>query len=207
LTLTVIALPVEILLVTLSGNGYDHYFLALLPVFAVLAAFTFRILLGALERAGVAQWVRVAFVATLVGLLVILSAENVRTIFLRIATRENRLLIDYILATTDAQDRVLIWAGEIRLNFMAKRESPIRYLHGGPLRSTRPGSKSRLRQVMTDLEEDRPRWIIGEPGALPLFSQFSAAEPEVAAASRAFLRNYKLRESVDQWTIYELQTP
>ena len=51
LTLLVIALPIEGLLVSLSANGFDHYFLALLPVLSVLAAFTFRILVAALERA------------------------------------------------------------------------------------------------------------------------------------------------------------
>lgn len=206
-TLVMIALPIECFFVSLSGSGFDHYFLALLPVFSVLAAFTFRILLAALERAGLVYGVRVAFVVLVLGLLVVLSTEYVRPILQRITSRENSALIAYILANTDPQDRVLIWSGETRINFLAKRASPMRYAHTYLLRRSSPTRQSRLRRAMTDLMRNKPRWIIGEPNSEPLLSQFSTAEPEIAAASKEFLQAYKLRETVNGWRIYESRTP
>lgn len=206
LTLVLIALPIECFLVALSGSGFDHYFLALLPVFSVLAAFTFRILLAALERAGLVHKVRVAFVVLVLGLLVVLSTEHVRPIFQRIASRQNSALIASILANTDPQDRVMIWGGETRINFLAKRVSAMRYAYTSMLRPG-PSLQPRLRQAMTDLRRNKPRWIIQEPGSESFLSQFSPAEPEIVAASKEFWQVYELEETVNGWSIYESRTP
>lgn len=203
LTLTLIALPIECMLVSMSGNGFDHYFLALLPVFAVLAALSFRILLAALERADLGYWVRVAFVALVLGLLLVLSTEYVRPIFQRLLLRDEGALIAYILANTGPQDRILIWGGELRVNFEAKRATSIRYPHTGLLSSSRESVQSKLRRVMQDLRK-KPRWIIREPDSEPLFSQFAATEPEIAVAAREFLKDYQFRQAVNEWSVYEL---
>jgi len=121
-----VALPLE-LLVSLSGYAFDHYFLALLPVCTIFAALTFRTILWALARGRISRPATALFMLSVLVVMAGFASDHVHWILGRITGRDTPPVIDYIVENTNPTDRVLIWGGEARVLFAARRASPSRF--------------------------------------------------------------------------------
>jgi hypothetical protein len=197
---SLLALPIELFGVALSGNPFDHYYLALLPVMAVLAGFWMSCMLGILGRGGLAR-ARGLFVLSLLAVMVLFAAEPVQSIVQRIQARNANALIHFLREQTSADDEIFIWGGEARVLFEAKRRAPSRFVYQAMLVRSRYASVEIVEGFLNELAQRKPRWLINGNGVNPMFV-FPVDSEKIRAAVPAILQEYQVWGVVDNWTIY-----
>lgn len=196
-----IALPLELVLVSLSGYPFDHYFLALLPVCTIFAALTFRTILWALARVRISRPATAAFMLSLLGVMAAFASDHVHGILGRITGRDNPPVIDYIVENTSPTDRVVIWGGEARVLFAARRASPSRFFTFLPVRHAAADPK-KVQEFLDEVLQRPPRLIL-DPHLGPPFLQFPVTSPGIEESEGRLRATYRRRAEVDGWTVYE----
>jgi hypothetical protein len=130
---------VEILLSGLSGLNYPHYFMCWLPWIAVASALVFDRLF-----ASSTQWFQRFSLPVLLAGILALSLASLNTLavyagaFGRLAAhREDaqrpELLPQYVNEHTQPGETVLVWGGEVGINFLSGRDSPTAHFQYGIL--------------------------------------------------------------------------
>lgn len=141
----VVAFPIELAAASVSGRAYPHYYMAWLPVFAVLSGFLAYAVLRAIplrfaasggEAAGAYRVRGLALFA----LLAVMAGGPVHAPARRIAlfrsapeTAAKRTAVDYLRTHTGPDETVLVWGAEPSVNFLSRRKSPSRYSFQYPL--------------------------------------------------------------------------
>ena len=176
LAFAVIDLPVEILLSSLSGNNFRHYFMAALPSMTVLAGFFAWSLISFAGKNAKHVMPRV-WAAALVLPLVITGA--LKTFDSTVYTRSPELgeVVDYVRAYTAPTDRVLQWGNFPLVNTAGQRITPSRYFFIDPL--FLPGYTSRFHTdaFLADLKSNPPALIVNFlPYPQVLLYEYDAAD-------------------------------
>lgn len=197
-------LPIEIILINLSGFGYPHYYLTMLPSLAILAAFTFCMLLAALAQQGVN--LRGLKLVTL-GTLVVFSIPGLPTyssgllIFMR-GTPPNPL-VEQISEMTASTDSVLFWGAEAVLNFTADRESPSRYIYQYPLYADGYVTEEMVTEFLSSIVQACPALIIDtqNPMTTPIWD-FPITSVDIQSQISNILTVYHVESVINNWTVY-----
>jgi hypothetical protein len=166
-----IGLPIEILLITVSGRSIIHYYLTAMPVMAILvgtAAYTIPFVLGKFPpfaSPNIQKWLpAVVLLVVLLG-----QIEQVRYYpqYIRYAAENGyAAVIDYISNNTETGDKVLVIGAESVINFLTRRESPTRYVYQYPLALT--GSRPMFEEYFNQILENEPVLIIDTRGRASL---------------------------------------
>ena len=177
-TIGVIGLPLELLLASLSGRDHNHYFIATLPVFAILAAYLAQQLIaGARQIEPMKQPARAAIVAGALTLSTIaLPLLNVREKLVSskagVMPVDERALLDYIETETEPDDLVLIWGAEPAYNFFAGRRVAGQYPTIYPLYMHGYATAALLAGYVDALKQQPPALIVdvasGDDRSMPL---------------------------------------
>lgn len=187
LRVALLALPLEFLLVALSGRGYRHYFLAWLPSLAVLASFFAHILLqagGAPVKIGArgrtvslgTLWVVALGIAmSVIPLLGV--ARGVR--HWDFAGGELREVVGYVREATSPRDYVLVWGAESQVNFLSNRRSPTRFVYQYPLYTAGYHNGDMVKEFLGDIREKKPALIVDTSNA-------NTSIPPIDAGKRAY---------------------
>ncbi|MBI5952585.1 MAG: hypothetical protein HY865_13085 [Chloroflexi bacterium] len=146
--LALVMIPIQLYLSLLSGRRYMHYYIAWLPVLAMLTGFLiFSIQLwgGKLLRAESHR--RTLSLILTIGLILSFGWQPtfgrlpklkalVKTVWTQKSlpapnhsSVEQGVYVDYILNHTQPGDYVLIWGNESVYNFLTERESPSRFVY------------------------------------------------------------------------------
>lgn len=184
-----VALPLELLAASLSGRLYPHYFLAWLPVFAVLVAALAAPLIasvrawlhpsGTTESPGrLATGLTVIALALPLTLLPALDYVNQLATGLEIDSRRTcpDVIADIIQRDTDPSDSVLVWGAEVSLHIVTDRRAPTRYVYQLPLVSAGYQNRDRIAELLGDLVADPPALIIDTARTNPAIPSLDAAE-------------------------------
>lgn len=165
---TLIWIAMELLLASVSGRPYDHYFIMLLPPMALLtAALVAEILSHPLTRANVRRRVRSpAIIAALFALVmlrpfvanVVLRARTTGIVPPR-ASSQVVQTADYVRAHSDPTDRLLVWGLSGGVYFLAQRPPASRYLFAVPL-LTRTYGDSVVPDFLAELRRAPPAIIV-----------------------------------------------
>ena len=166
--LAVILLPMEIILISLPGRQYDHYYLAVLPVLTILIGFFVHMVVKKLH-------VHVSLVS--MGLLLIISLYYVPDAwedlylekYLEKYRSENgittyhewyRHVVEYIRNRTDPDDLILVTHPNPLLYTLSDRGAPSRFSYIRPL--TTPGYRNSevVNEFISDVESKSPSFII-----------------------------------------------
>ncbi len=121
---------IEIVLSGLSGLNYPHYFISWLPCVAFAGALLFNQAFSSF-----AQWSQKFAVPALLAAIIALSLASWNTLmvygqsFTRLAVDRSEfqleeLLPKYVSEHTLPGETVLVWGGEVGINFLAGRDSP-----------------------------------------------------------------------------------
>jgi 4-amino-4-deoxy-L-arabinose transferase-like glycosyltransferase len=159
LWMLVIALPLEIVLVTLGGRPRTPYFIALLPVFAVFGGMSLGMLFESL-----AQYTRSRVAESLVVTVLCLSLCAViynDYAYMNTTSQNSRrtlLLVTYIKEVTTPQDGVLMWGAETAYNFMARRHSPTRFVYQYDL--YKYADEKNETEFLNDILTQKPKLIV-----------------------------------------------
>jgi hypothetical protein len=129
LTIALVALPVELLFVGMSGKAFEHYYMALLPIFSVFASFAFWLMLTRISTLRSGK--RAAVFFTLAVMLVLLLPPTWNYIQLAQTYRQpaDSEIAARIAEVTTSDESVLLWGAESTVNFAAQRRSPTRFVY------------------------------------------------------------------------------
>jgi 4-amino-4-deoxy-L-arabinose transferase-like glycosyltransferase len=225
---------IELLLASISGRPYDHYFLMLLPPMALLTASLVAELLSfPLTPANVRRRVRSpAIIAALFALVML--RPLVGNLVLRARTtgivppRASSQVVqtaDYVRAHSDPADPLLVWGLSGGVYFLAQRPPASRFLFAFPL-LTRTYGDSVAPDFLSELRRSPPAIIVdaavSDESAPPLsqwdpawhFPRLSWYAPlrTMTSSLRPFYdfvaRNYTPVAKVgpEQWTVYRANT-
>jgi len=171
--IAVVALPLEVLMASLGGRYFGHYFITMIPAVTLAIAYPiWRVVsisreslksIGMQLRNAVYMimmictlvWGATSFVRELPP---VMYTNNIAGIFRgEIPLNE---LEQYIVQTTQPDDEVLVWHIHLGINFVTNRTAPSRFLF--PLNLFIPPSEgnTRLKEYVDDLEANPPELIL-----------------------------------------------
>lgn len=159
-SLALVALPLDALLVALSGRDYGYYYTAWLPTIGTLCALFAYSFVGSGARREV-----LARTCCLCSLLPVMVGVPAAAIIARLNTPVSTAVtraeaVRYIAAHTSPSDSVLIWGAEPGINFAAQRRSPTRFAYQYPLYTSGYVDSLLVREFLRDIEADPPALII-----------------------------------------------
>ncbi len=224
LPLTLFLLPIETLLLTTSGYGFNHYFVALLPAAGLTLAFLTKFLLS---RSTVAP----LLLATL--LLVPIVYYNLPDYRVPIRTVE-RIVDKYSNAAdittdryttvaqrvrqlTEPEDQILVWGNQPQVYLQSQRDALTRFFTQFPLINRRYADEGVRREFISGFIGERPMIVVETgDGRLPPLDSTERADwipkgrrymdPGLYPQFFEFFdTNYQPIEVVDGFTIYELK--
>lgn len=161
LLVALVDLPVEIGLSSLSGNNFAHYFMMLLPATTILIAFAAY----ALPRlANPAAGKAMPFVW--LGLLMLpVFAPGIYETSDRIGPRGDRQIeavVEYVIANTQPEDKVLQWGIAAQINPMSGRDTPTRYFFTDPLFVEGYSGRQHSETLLRELQAAPPVLIVDQ---------------------------------------------
>jgi len=163
--------PLELVLSSLSGRGYGHYFISWLPVMALMIGLLFYYvapLLFTTELLKLFNERLYCVMPVLIGLVIYFFRGDLRTSinsFERVLFDRStgvqliEPIADYIRDNTDPDDTVLVWGGEAGINFMAHRDSPVPQLYY-PLYVDSPFTQRLVDSFLHDINQNKPELIV-----------------------------------------------
>jgi hypothetical protein len=216
LLLALIALPFEFFMSSLSGRWHFHYFMAWLPALAVLVAYFSSSVLGSLKPQTISVLGRHVSAAHVWALALTLAVSLVPMAKMAYAVQKAsedaaRILpvVDYVAAETGVDDYLLIWGTGARINFLAGRDSPTRFVYH---HLVRPGyqSAATMEELLSEVAEKRP--VIVETAAGTRISaegsSASGGNRELSAGLSALVKyvrsNYEVIGTAgpERWPVY-----
>ena len=213
--------PVEVVLSMLSGWGYGHYYLALLPVGALYMGFL--VWLVSKERLAAPAFLTLILLYATVNYHMDIYnkvADIVRTV--RDASQEHpltrnerdRMVSEVVERHSDAQDTILVWGAETQIHLLTGRDSPTRFFYQYPLVRSSYVEQSQLDEFISDVTNGRPAVIIDARNSrLPPLDEASRLEWQ---PQRRYMHDptqfqrlfdfveaeYELIEEIEGWRVY-----
>jgi hypothetical protein len=197
----VLALPVELVLASLSGRGYQHYFIALLPSPAILTAAA----IAQVNALAPPQHRRAAALGSVLVMLLLLM-NPLKQIRLALAMRSNIFLpyaarrdqaASFVRRAVKPGQSVLIWGNEVSVNALAGRRSPTRYAYLHPLITTGYGDAARVNEFVNALRANPPAMIIDTSTTEPLVPPLDAASRRGWRPWPAYVPPPRFEEAID----------
>jgi hypothetical protein len=156
--MAMLALPIELWMVSLGGRPRIPYFLVMLPVLAVFAGFTLWLVFEALLRdiPNYAGAILVVFLVISLGSVFIADYSEMAQGFAQPSGDLN--IVTYIRGHSAPDDFVLMWGAEATYNFAARRASPTRFVYQTALYNEK--DKGIITEFLQDILTNKPRLII-----------------------------------------------
>jgi hypothetical protein len=226
-TCVVLAVPLEMAFVAVSGMNFGHYFITPLPAMAASIAFLLAEFAG--WMAG--RWRRPLLWQgfALVGLLALTGAWLWKDLPSALPSKDDLLLAfhqplygsyllsdteRYIMQNSNPDQTVFVWSIHPSINWITGRRSPSPYLY--PLHLIWPAgdNRQRFQRVMSALESDPPVFILDQvhsPVGIPAISSTeknpcASCIPEVRQGFlglQEFVRqHYTAVQEMGEWIIY-----
>lgn len=222
-----LAVPIQMISIGISGKNFGHYFLEVMPALALLAGAgvvailnpsqTFKLPKSALVSLGIA-----AFALTVLWGRGAISQGVIEFKNLAQFTREPDTwtyhpseVEQYILDHSQPDDSVLIWATHIDIDFVTNRRSPTRYVFPKHVLAPTLTGTSGFAELLDELRADPPRLIIQQvpsSSGLPAFTDRKEilcmdcsedARQGLGALKEYILNNYHFSQQIYDWQIYE----
>jgi len=164
LAFAVVALPLEVVAASLSGNAYLHYYLPFMISAVVLVA----ALAGLVAEAPGRRFATLGYVVP-AALIATLSGSSWIGLFASSGTRaQPRSAVRWLSERTQADDRVVIWGAEAGVLVAAGRRPPGPYVYAYPLLKTGYGPYRDVARYLATLDANPPAAIIDTSATNPL---------------------------------------
>ena len=197
--------PIEFLLIDLSGRGYSHYFVPLLPSLVFLAGLGFYksiYWLNQKQKGRSAEWILTIFC------LLIMFIGNKMLYFDDIAVCNDEItsdLVHEIDRLTSPNDSVLLIGNETAINYMAQRKSPTKYVYQIPLYQKGYSNPLIINDFLNDVLENRPLLLISAEKSSTLQLHFPFETDEINNEIILIQSRYQYFENIGDWSIYILK--
>lgn len=207
--IALVDLPIEILLITISGRSILHYYLTPLPVMAILAGtlvYTVPFLLGKIlpmPSLNIQRWMP--------GLILILALvaqvgqiRNYPGYVRALQDNDRALVIEYVARNTNGNDQVLLIGAESVVNFLARRAAPTRYVYQYPLALL--GRRPMFEEYFDQILGNKPALIIDTRGQPrldeKLYTPLQKRSPIVRDGVKYLAENYQQVAQFGDWFVY-----
>jgi hypothetical protein len=207
--IALVSLPIEVVLITISGRSIIHYYLTPLPVMAILTGALIdtarrlleKILNGSFQK--VNRWTP----ALLLLVVILFQFGQIKNYPERVrasALNEYAPVIDYIAKNTQERDKVLIIGAESAINFLTRREAPTRYVYQYPLALL--GRRPMFEEYFNQILENKPLLIIDTRGRTRLDEKLYVPlqkRSEIVRSGVQYLgENYQQVAQFGGWFVY-----
>ncbi len=217
-----ILFPVEVALSMLSGYGYGHYYLSLLPVGTLYLGFL--VWLVSKERLAAPAFLTLILLYATVNYHMDIynkAADIVRTVrntedeeHPLTRSERDRLVANVVKLHSNAEDSILVWGAETQIHLLTDLDSPTRFFYQYPL--IKPGytRESDLEEFITEVTNAWPAVIIDSRSSrLPPLDEASRSEwrpqrkymhdPTRFQQLFDFVETeYDLIEEIEGWRVY-----
>jgi len=208
LSICLIDLPIEVILASISGFSFRHYYMSLLPVYAVFAGFGFWLFFSQLSYPPISRKIKrmlticiaVIFVIPVVWAGIALVKDTHYISDRGIAYNE---VISYVKLHTSEDDFVLVWGAETGINYATQRRSPSRFVYQYPLYQAGYVNQKIIEEFLGDIVRNKPRLIIDTKNPDTPIYDFGIASPKIEADLQFLQSNYQIEEELGPWTVYE----
>ncbi|MCJ7708712.1 MAG: glycosyltransferase family 39 protein [Anaerolineales bacterium] len=220
-----LAIPLELMFLLISGRNYGHYFLTPLPALSTAAAYLFYEVRGLLKGAGtlgVGAIAALALLATVLGgwFVEVAVKELPRGEQLASATQPLRGsyaldgMSQYVVEHTDPEDIVLVWGNHPDVNFLTGRRAPSKYVFAMNLFFPGHEGTSRFDVFLEELRRSPPVLIFAQEVSSAGIPYFGASEqdlcpgclPEAREGIRelsAYVEShYSLVDEIGDWVVF-----
>jgi hypothetical protein len=171
LLIAVIDLPLQLTMMSLSGNDFEHYYMSALPSLTVLCGFFFWYLRTHPQRTQATIWVLVLALP----ILAEGAAEGVRKA--RVSEdRYTRAIAGHVLSVTQPKDSIFYWGNLVPVYIESQRKSPSRFFFTDPLFLRGYTNRHHTSLLLRDLQAKPPALIVsGSTAQRPLLYTAEAA--------------------------------
>lgn len=206
LWVAVIALPLELWLVSYGGRPRIPYFTVLLPVLTLLAGFSFWLLFE-MVLPGLPRWSGAALTTFLaISLWAVFAADYRDGLEFFTQPSGDSTLISYIQDNTRSDETVLFWGAETAYNFTTQRASPTRFVYQYPLYKGF-GGQGYVTQFLTEILENRPRLIVLKVGDKLSDFRFGYRDNQVGALMDQIKARYTPTLEIGDWQVFTATGP
>jgi 4-amino-4-deoxy-L-arabinose transferase-like glycosyltransferase len=148
-------LPVQLVMISLSGRGYDHYFMSALPALSILCAMFLWFLGTRMKDQMRTVWVWVFFIPLLLpalmnGIEKTKSSEDATV----------KELTQYIVEHTSSDEEIFIWSNRVPIYIESDRMSSSTYFFLSPLFLDSYQNSDLTARLLKDFEENPAALII-----------------------------------------------
>ncbi len=203
LTIALVALPIELLFVGMSGKASRHHYMALLPIFFIFASFAFWLMFTRISTLRSGK--RAAVFFTLAVMLVLLLPPTWDYIQLAQTYRQpaDSEIAARIAEVTTSDEPVLLWGAESTVNFAAQRRSPTRFVYQYPLYTEGYTDERIIEAFLAEIVNNKPRLIIDTRNPLTPLYLFEITTIQIEDSINYLRNHYQFREGFKTWIIYE----
>lgn len=209
--IALVNLPIEVILITISGRSILHYYLTPLPVMAILTGvliYTAPLIIGRSPRfssQSAQKWISGIILVTVL-LAQFGQIKYYPEYVSAVAGDEHLPVIDYIAKNTEDGDKVLIIGAESAVNFLARREAPTRYVYQYPLALL--GRRPMFEEYFNQILENKPVLIIDTRGrdslTEKLYEPLQKRSEIVRNGVQYLGENYIQVAQFGEWFVYRL---
>jgi hypothetical protein len=211
--------PLEVVMLNLSGRSYVHYYMAICAICTVLFAF----LADRIEKVLVIYRIpAVNILVTLgwsIGIILTLiynPINTMRVIYTPESNQNNQIseTVQYLVANTQPDDKVLIWGAEPVINFLSNRSSATRFTYVNTFYTKGYGGKAVSAEVLADIQANKPLIIIytGDTPFVNITPEHNCTLPSQAlpdgmdSVMKAICANYHYFGNIGPagWKIYRI---
>lgn len=222
-----ILFPVEILMVSVSGRTYPHYYMSLTPVVTLLTAFLLTKIIKAVNTTKTNQNIHVTNYISLVVLFAIIGiiylnlkgTPHISLWNFKGFNQPKVNITEFIDSNSTPNDYVLFWGANTSYNFASQRKSPTKYFYQYPLLTRGYQNNEMIDQFTRDIIINKPKFIIDDKVSDEISPDITCPRtsnnqpdgsiyyfPEEMNKAVSFIcQNYhKAGEVESRWIIYQL---
>jgi len=208
LLIGLIDLPIELFMASTTGYSYRHYYIALLPIYSIFAGFAFWILSAQASNLDLSQKVtRLISICIAAVFIIPLAGATTATIkdsnFTSSRGVDYEGIVSYVKSNTSEGDFVLIWGAETAINYSSRRPSPSRFVYQYPLYKDGYADQKIIEEFLGDIVNNKPSLIIDAKNPATPIYDFGISSPRIENAIAFLHSNYRVKEYLGDWTVYE----
>jgi len=207
-----INLPIEIILITISGRSILHYYLTPLPVMAILAGtlvYTVPFLVGKIphmDSQKIQRW-GPGIVLAIILLGQFGQVQYYPQYVSILSDNDYAPVIDYVSKNTNEGDQILLIGAESVVNFLARREAPTRYVYQYPLALL--GRRPMFEEYFNQILANKPTLIIDTRGRSrlddKLYTPLQKRSKIVRDGVKYLGEHYQQVAQFDDWFVYRFK--
>lgn len=211
LLIALVNLPIEVILITLSGRSILHYYLTPLPVMAILAGTLVYTVPSILEKIPwTSGWQIQKWGSALVLAMILLGQigqiKNYSQDVAALSDNDYAPVLDYVSRNTREGDRVLLIGAESVVNFLTRRPAPTRYVYQYPLALL--GRRPMFEEYFNQILQNKPVLIIDTRGQSQLeeklYLPLQKRSQIVRDGVKYLGENYQQVAQFGDWFVYRL---